>query len=131
ALLSALVRLDADSNQYTFFVDDPSALHQFPEGVETRLVRATAPTALAASANGRRSLRDSWHMSRALGDSRLDVLFFPTIYTYLPVLSRARKLVMVHDVIPETFPELTLPSRPARLLWNLKSALGRRQARAL
>jgi hypothetical protein len=49
-------------------------------------------------------------MSRALADSGLDVLFFPTIYTYVPVLSHARKLAMIHDVIPETFPELTLPT---------------------
>lgn len=70
-------------------------------------------------------------MSRALSDSRLDVLFFPTVYTYVPVLSRARKLVMLHDVIAETFPELTLPSWSARLAWNAKVALGRWQADAV
>jgi glycosyltransferase involved in cell wall biosynthesis len=131
ALLSALVQLDGDRNQYVFFVDAPDAAHAVPAGVDTRLVRASAPATRAASADGHRSLGDSWRMSRALGDSRFDVLFFPTVYTYLPVFSRARKLVMVHDVIPETFPELTLPSRPGRVLWNLKSALGRHQARAL
>jgi glycosyltransferase involved in cell wall biosynthesis len=131
SLLNALVQLDADRNRYAFFLDAPEAVQALPAGVDVRLVRATAPAAQAASADGHRSIRDSWRMSRALSDSRFDVLFFPTVYTYLPVFSRARKLVMVHDVIPETFPELTLPSRPARALWNLKSALGRRQARAL
>ena len=38
---------------------------------------------------------------------------------------------MVHDVIAETFPQLTVPRRAARIAWNLKGALGRWQADAL
>src|SRR5678815_2940006 len=56
---------------------------------------------------------------------------FPTIYSYVPVFSRARKLVMVHDVIAETYPQLTVPRRTARLFWKMKTALGRFQADAL
>jgi glycosyltransferase involved in cell wall biosynthesis len=60
-----------------------------------------------------------------------DLVFFPTIYTYVPVFGPARTLVMVHDVIAETFPQLTVPRPAARLAWNLKSAVGRWQADAL
>jgi glycosyltransferase involved in cell wall biosynthesis len=70
-------------------------------------------------------------MSRALSAPGFDVLLFPTIYTYVPVFTSARKLVMVHDVIAETFPLLTVPRRSARLFWNIKTALGRLQADAL
>jgi glycosyltransferase involved in cell wall biosynthesis len=38
---------------------------------------------------------------------------------------------MVHDVIAETYPRLTVPRRSARLFWKIKTALGRLQADAL
>jgi glycosyltransferase involved in cell wall biosynthesis len=38
---------------------------------------------------------------------------------------------MVHDVIAETFPQMTVPRLASRLAWNLKGALGRWQADAL
>jgi glycosyltransferase involved in cell wall biosynthesis len=70
-------------------------------------------------------------MSRALSGAEFDVVLFPTIYSYVPVFSRARKLVMMHDVIAETFPHLTVPRKAARIFWNTKVALGRMQADAL
>ena len=70
-------------------------------------------------------------MSRALSAPGFDLVLFPTIYTYVPVFGPARTLVMVHDVIAETFPQLTVPRRAARLAWNLKGAMGRWQADAL
>jgi glycosyltransferase involved in cell wall biosynthesis len=38
---------------------------------------------------------------------------------------------MVHDVIAETYPQLTVPRRAARLFWQIKTLLGRVQADAL
>jgi glycosyltransferase involved in cell wall biosynthesis len=38
---------------------------------------------------------------------------------------------MIHDVIAESFPELTIPKRCARFFWNAKVTLGRWQADAL
>ncbi|MGE0126695.1 MAG: glycosyltransferase family 4 protein [Blastocatellales bacterium] len=130
ALLSALVRLDAE-NHYTFFLDAIEGAESAPQQAETRVVRAAAPTAIAASANGHRSARDMWRMSRALSDPRLDLLLFPTIYSYVPVFSRARKIVVIHDVIAETYPDMTLPHPLARLFWRLKVAMGRKQADAI
>ena len=60
-----------------------------------------------------------------------DVLLFPTVYSYVPVFSRVKKVVVIHDVIAEKFPRLTLPSRTGRLFWKAKVALGRWQADAL
>jgi glycosyltransferase involved in cell wall biosynthesis len=130
ALLHALVRLDA-GREYKFFVDSPEDSGTLPRGCESRILSASVPAAQAASAKGRRSLKDMWHASRALASREFDLLLFPTIYTYVPVFSRAKKLVIIHDVIAETYPDLTIPRTTARWLWNTKVALGRRQADAL
>jgi glycosyltransferase involved in cell wall biosynthesis len=60
---------------------------------------------------------------------RLDVFFSPSVYTYFPLPPRTRALVTIHDAIAERFPELTLPSRRARLFWKAKVRLALLQAR--
>lgn len=130
ALLRTLVDRDS-TNQYTLFVDSKEAAEPLPASCQTRLLESSVPTIAAASASGRRSLSDMWRMSRALSASEFDVLLFPTIYSYVPTFCRARKLVMVHDVIAETYPHLTMPRLSARLFWNAKVKLGRMQADAL
>lgn len=130
ALLSALVRLDAE-NHYTFFVDTTRLVDSMPPEAQVRLVSSSTPTAVAASANGRRSLGDMWRMSRAMSDRDLDVTLFPTVYSYVPVFSQAKKVVVIHDVIAEKYPEMTLPNRTARLFWKAKVGLGRWQADAI
>jgi len=130
ALLRALINLDTD-NRYTLFLDSTEAAEPDPDQCEVQLLRPSVPTVTAASANGHRSLADMWRMSRALSANQFDAVLFPTIYSYVPVFSRARKLVMVHDIIAETFPKLTTPRLASRIFWNTKVALGRMQADAL
>lgn len=130
ALLSALVHLDTE-NRYTFVMDSPPPMETVPPAAAIRLVSTSTPAAVAASADGHRSARDMWRMSRAMSDSAFDLLLFPTVYSFVPVLSRAKKVVMIHDVIAETYPQLTLPSRTARLFWRAKATLGRWQADAI
>ena len=130
ALLSSLVRLDT-SNRYTFFLDSPDLHEALPPRCDKRLLCPAMPTSLAASASGRRSIRDMWRTSQAMSGRVFDLLFFPTIYSYVPTFSRAKKLVMIHDTIAETYPHLTVPRPLSRLLWNAKVALGRFQADAL
>jgi len=125
-----MVKLDT-GNQYSLVVDSARNLEMLPPGANVRLVNAAAPTAIAASSNGHRSIQDMWRMSRALSDSAFDLLLFPTVYSYVPVVSRAKKLVIIHDVIAETYPSLTLPTVAARLFWKAKVALGRLQADAI
>jgi glycosyltransferase involved in cell wall biosynthesis len=66
-----------------------------------------------------------------MSDRSFDLLLFPTIYTYVPVFSPAKKVVMIHDVIAETYPQLTLPSLQSKLFWKSKVAFGRWQADAI
>ncbi len=129
-LLRTLIRLD-EGNRYTLFLDSTKAAEPTPENCEVRVLASSVPTVQAASASGHRSLADMWRISRALSAKEFDVLLFPTIYSYVPTFGRARKLVMMHDVIADTFPHLTVPRFSARLFWNLKVALGRMQADAL
>jgi glycosyltransferase involved in cell wall biosynthesis len=130
ALLRALVQLDRRT-EYTLFLDAPVNGEPTPPGCDVRVLAADTPTVQAASANGSRSLTDMWRISRALSAREFDVLLFPTIYSYVPTFGRARKLIMVHDVIAETFPHLTVPRLSSRLFWNTKVALGRMQADAV
>jgi glycosyltransferase involved in cell wall biosynthesis len=130
ALLDALVRVD-QNNCYTFFVDTNDGADQIPESVDVRLVRTTKATVEAASSEGARSISDMIRMSKAMADSELEVLLFPTIYSYVPVFSRAKKIVMIYDVIAEKYPDLTLPTWKGRLFWKLKVGIGSRQASAL
>jgi glycosyltransferase involved in cell wall biosynthesis len=130
ALLTALVRADGGL-RYTFFVDSETDLESVPRAAELRYVRSGKAAAIAAAADGHRSPVDMWRMSRALSDSRFDLVLFPSAYTYVPVWTRARKVVIVHDVIAESFPRLTHPALLPRLLWRAKIALGVKQADAL
>lgn len=130
ALVSTLIRRYPE-NEYRLFLDSAGNTPDLPGHAKLELVAADTPASAAASSNGHRSLSDMWRMSRALSKAGADVLLYPTIYTYVPTLTRARKLVMIHDVIAETYPDLTLPRRTARLFWKAKVALGRMQADAL
>lgn len=130
ALLSTLVQLDSD-NHYTFFFDSVGHTTLPPSEAEVQVVGAKKPTAEAASADGNRSIMDMWRMSKALSRRDFDVVLFPTIYSFVPVWSRARVVVGIHDMIAEKFPELTLPRFRARLFWRAKVGLGRKQADAI
>ncbi|MCC6500687.1 MAG: glycosyltransferase family 4 protein [Anaerolineales bacterium] len=126
-LLGALARLDT-RNRYWFFVDSEEMLEALPPNVESVLVKTTKPTAYAASSDGRRAFSDMLRMSRALSKPGFDLALFPTVYSYVPVFSRAHKMVFIHDVIAEKYPDLTLPSLSARLAWKLKMQAALRQA---
>jgi glycosyltransferase involved in cell wall biosynthesis len=127
ALMGAALEIDR-ANQYVFFLDNDSAEFPLPPGVEVIRVKASVPTIEAAAADGSRSVLDMWAMSRAISACPLDVFFFPSVYSYVPVLSRVPRLVAIHDVIPELFPELVFPSMRAKLFWRAKVKLACAQA---
>src|SRR5690606_39243732 len=54
--------------------------------------------------------------------------FSPSVYTYFPLPPGQRSVVAIHDTIAERFPELTLPTRRARLFWKAKVRLAAFQA---
>lgn len=127
ALLTALVSTDS-VNQYTFCVDSAEQADSIPSAAKVKLVPAAVPTTRAATYDGHRSVRDMWQMSRALAEPAFDLLLFPTIYSYVPVFSPAKKIVGILDTIAESFPQWTQPSRTGQLFWKAKTAAGRWQA---
>jgi glycosyltransferase involved in cell wall biosynthesis len=126
-LLTALRQVDFD-NAYTFFTDSPALTGELSAVAPVRLVKTSRPTIDAAAAANHRTIGDLLAMSRAMSDRSIDVLLFPTAYSYVPVLSRAKKVVVIHDVTAERYPGLTLDGVRSRWLWSIKSMLARRQA---
>jgi glycosyltransferase involved in cell wall biosynthesis len=130
SLLRALLGVDSE-NRYTLVLDSPEPHAGLPPKAECRIVATSVPTVRAATASGRRSVRDLYRVGRALSDSSFDVLFFPTLYSYVPVRSGARKIVAIHDTIPETFPAAALGGLAPRAYWAAKSRAARAQANAI
>ena len=131
SLLQATLTIDQE-NDYVFFVDSDSLEFPLPEQrVEVIRVPCEVPTTKAASADGRRALRDIWSLSRAISAEKLDIFFFPSVYSYVPLLSRPPKVVTVHDVIPELFPELVFPTLRSKLNWRAKMKMACAQARVI
>lgn len=127
-LVRSLLRHDAH-NEYLLFLDAQTAGRAaLPSGAATVvLATRTAPTE-AASASGQRSIRDLWTMAATVSRQDLDVLFYPTVYTWFPVRSSATVILGIHDVIAEDYPEQVFPQLYRRLLWKTKSWCARRQA---
>ncbi|MBA2293173.1 MAG: glycosyltransferase family 4 protein [Gemmatimonadales bacterium] len=123
----------APHHQFECF-GDRTALEALPlNGPNVRLVEVAqgASAVDAASADGYRAPGDLLRLTRAVASARPDVFFSPSVYTYFPLPPRMRAVVTIHDAIAERFPELTLPSRRARLFWRLKVALAIRQAQII
>lgn len=68
-------------------------------------------------------LRLAWTISR----TPVDAWFFPSPLTFVPVVSRSRPLVVIHDTIPWRYPRFTSASRAQQLAWRLKLRLAIRQ----
>lgn len=61
--------------------------------------------------------------------ANFDIFFFPTVYSYFPLLSKTPCIVCCHDMIAERFPDLVFPTRRNVWLWRVKTALAKLQAR--
>ncbi len=129
-LLRTLVARAPDDEFVCFL--DPLAAERFDlQGPNVRRVlvaQSAAPTE-AAAADGSRSPLDMLRLTRAVWREPLDVFFSPSVYTYFPLPPGLKALVCIHDAIADRYPELTLPSRRARLFWRAKVSLALAQAR--
>jgi glycosyltransferase involved in cell wall biosynthesis len=100
----------------------------FPEACEVVAASTRRQTLQAAGANGARSVGDMLALGGAMSAAPLDVLLFPTIYSWVPTWTSAPKLLMIHDVIAERLPRYIFPTLGGRVRWQLKSTLGLAQA---
>jgi glycosyltransferase involved in cell wall biosynthesis len=68
-------------------------------------------------------LRLAWTITR----TPVDAWFFPSPLTFVPILSRTRMLIAIHDTIPWRYPRYIFSSRAQQVAWRLKLALAVRQ----
>lgn len=130
SLLSALARVEGDRDRYVLFLDPETArASDLPARFEKVIVPTRQAPARAASASGHRAVADLLRMTWAVARARLDVFFFPSVYTFFPVVGRIRAVVTIHDVIAERHPEMIFSHRRLALFWRMKLALAVRQAR--
>jgi len=128
-LLHAVLERDRAS-EYVFFIDAASlrTAAPLPENVRVVSVVTSRAATEAAAAGGRRSLGDMWAMRRAVARESLDLFYFPSVYTFFPIKTRARVAVTIHDTIAERFPDLVFPDARSRLFWKIKVRLAVRRA---
>ncbi|MEO8073073.1 MAG: glycosyltransferase family 1 protein [Acidobacteriota bacterium] len=119
-LLENILEID-ETNEYLFFIDGDTADGETIPARATKIVVQTDASPIkAASANGRRSLKDLWAMSRQVLRHKVDVFFFPAVYSYFPILNRTKIIVTIHDVIADNNPELIFPNSKSKFFWKLK-----------
>ena len=118
-LLSALLTGGA-GHQFTIFFDGPVPSEIEALGATVVQVATRATVVEAAVATSRRRLADVAACSLATVAHRLDVFFFPAVYSWYPLRPGQKSVVGVHDAIAEKFPELVFPERRDRRFWALK-----------
>jgi glycosyltransferase involved in cell wall biosynthesis len=115
-------------HRFCLFVDRPPEPEMLHPHVDIIQVNPSRPVTEAAVASGSRSLRDVWAFTRAASRERMDVMFFPAVYSWFPMRPGVPMVVTLHDAIAEHFPELIFPDRKGRIMWNMKMRLARWQA---
>jgi glycosyltransferase involved in cell wall biosynthesis len=116
---------------FTLVVDSGAALAlQDFRRSEVVVVPTTRAVVDAATAHSSRSAGDMARMAARLSRG-FDAVFFPTNYSFVPLLPGRFVAVVIHDAIPEAMPGLVLGGRRARLLWGLKNRLACLQANLL
>ena len=120
SLLTALAARD-DGDRYFLFVDGETANDPtIPNRFEKIVVASNQPPTEAASASSRRDVTDLLRMGWAVARRRLDVFFFPSVYTFFPLLRPLPTVVAIHDAIAENHPSLVFAQKRLAFFWRLK-----------
>jgi glycosyltransferase involved in cell wall biosynthesis len=129
-LLSAFAPMAAArGHEVVVAIDAPSAGGvEIPDRATPLVVGLRAAPSAAASANGRRGVRDVLAMGRAVARARLDLMYFPATYSFYPVWNVPRVVVTMHDTLTMEHPGLVFPSWKGRLAWSIKEAVAVRSA---
>lgn len=124
---SAVERLVAlDTGTTYVMVAPPPQGRALPSG--SRVLRVPGRAGAPRPAGEARSPYELARLGLAARRARLDVLLFPSVYTWFPAPG-VPTVVGIHDVIAATLPQLTLPTRRAHLLWTAKETLAVRTAK--
>ena len=129
-LLGAVAAASRD-HTYTVYLDRASS-GTFDLGPPfcARAVATSAGVGEAATADRNRSPVDLMRMTTAVREP-LDLFFFPSVYSYFPVLRRIPVIVGIHDTIADRNPQFSFASRRADLFWRMKVRLALAQAHTI
>ncbi len=116
-------------HEFVLVVDAATAAQGvFPERATLEVVATNEQQIQAASADGARQISDLWRMTRAVAKARFDVFFFPTRYSFFPLICSTPTIVAFHDATAEQHPKLIFPGFRSRLLWRIKTRMAFRRA---
>ena len=109
------------SHELAVFVDRPSiGVAEVPDGVITIPVEVRHAPSKAATASGRRSVADMIAVGRAIARSGVDLIYFPSSYSFVPIWGVKRVVVTLHDTMALAHPDLIFPGGKGRLAWKAK-----------
>ncbi len=118
-----------DDLDFVLVVDQQTASQcQFPDTVTLKVVGTSVQPTQAASAKTARSPIDMFRLGQAVAGLDLDVFFFPTVYSFYPLLKRLPTLITFCDATPENHPNLIFPTRRSQFFWRVKTRWAVRQA---
>jgi glycosyltransferase involved in cell wall biosynthesis len=124
--LTALSR--APRHEYTVLLEEQDRAH-FSLPLATVFIKPLTPTAEAATSSSRRSIRDLLAMSRAVARTAPDAVFFPSVYSYFPMIPPVRALLGIHDTMADRFPAFAFDSAAQQRFWRWKMRLALCQCR--
>lgn len=126
-LLPEVVALRPDW-RFTVFLDQPQPDTIEAPNLKWLSARTNQSVADAASADGYRSPVDLLRMGQAVNRVKLDLLFFPTVFSYFPVARRIPMIVGIHDTMADRFPQWAFDGKKNELLWRAKVKMALAQA---
>jgi glycosyltransferase involved in cell wall biosynthesis len=124
-LLSAIFA-QPRGHQFIVFSDDPEIPDLTRSSVEHVRIEVGRKVIDAAVDSDRRSVGDVLAFTKAAGRKKLDLLFYPAVYSWFPPPLGVPSVVVFHDAIAEHFPDLVFPQRRERTMWNLKCWLAKK-----
>ena len=108
-IVKALLARD-EGFRYTLLFDQLPE-EPLPPGAEILTARTNSGLNQSAVGSSARSPAYSLKMARLATSVPYDVFFFPTLYSYFPLLQRKPCVVCYHDATAERFPELLFPTK--------------------
>lgn len=125
-MVTALAKRDSPFSYTVMLEREPD--ETLPPGVEAIVLARKRQSLGAEVVGGSRAATDLLQAARAVSRAGFDLFFFPTLYSYFPVLGATPVSVTVHDTIAERFPELAFRTRRNAFMWRLKARLAQQQA---
>jgi glycosyltransferase involved in cell wall biosynthesis len=117
--------------RFTVFLDQPQDDVLLAPNVTWRAANTGVSVSAGAAANSARSVSDLWRMSQAVWAVELDAFWFPTVYSYFPVLGGLPVAVGIHDTMADRYPQWAFAGKRQKLFWDLKVRLALVQAAKL